>query len=260
MKVFSGWSVILLTATVFFGHIGFGQDIPEVVEKEFPEFSLTRNEIYDGGSLWGYMNGGADIYLEYGFMTLRVEEFSSENENLKLELFKMEEPISAFGIYSIKTFKCNQSNVLTTPDCLNRYQYQIVYGDYYVQVINDSGSENAKKKMVELANTILKCLEAKEIALPVKYLTDSLGFSINEIKMAEGRLGIQNSMMDLEDCFKGIENYQVYYASTVKDGEKVKFYEIIFDTPEMKSRFLENSRDKGFGLLGGNDTYILIRT
>lgn len=260
MRVISGWSVVLLTAAVFLGHAGLGQDIPEVVEKEFPEFSLTRNEIYDGGSLWGYMNGGADIYLEYGFETLRVEEFSGDGENLKLELFKMDDPVSAFGIYSIKTFKCKQSDVLATPDCLNRYQYQIVYGDYYVQLINDSGSEQAQQKMVELTELVLKKLEAKKLTLPVKYLTDSMGFSINEIKMAEGRLGIQNSMMDLEDCFKGIENCQVYYASTVKDGEKVKFYEIIFDTPEMKSRFLENSRDKGFGLLGGNDTHILIRT
>jgi len=259
MRVFSGVSTTLLTVIIFLSHLSFGQDIPEVTGKEFPGFTLTRNECFDGGSLWGYMNGGADIYLEYGFTTLRVEEFSGDGETFKLELFKMEDPVSAFGIYSIKMFKCRQSDVLVTPDCLNRYQYQIVLGDYYVQLINNSGSEQAQQKMVELSELLLKKLEAKKLILPVKYLTDSMGFSINEIKMAKGRLGIQNSMMDLEDCFQGIENYHVYHAGTLKDGEKVKFYEIIFDTPEMKSRFLENSKDKGFWVEKEDDDRVLIR-
>ncbi|MBU2650129.1 MAG: hypothetical protein KKA81_04270 [Bacteroidetes bacterium] len=259
MRSFSGLTLILLFGFIHCSSIAISQEISEIAINDFPGFSLTRNECFDGGSLWGYMNGGADIYLEYGFEALRVEEFSGDGETLKLELFKMEDPVSAFGIYSIKTFKCKQSDVLVTPDCLNRYQYQIVYGDFYVQLINDSGSEQAQQKMVELAELVLKKLEAKKLTLPVKYLTDSMGFSINEIKMARGRLGIQNSMMDLEDCFKGIENYRVYYASIVKDREKVKFYEIIFDTPEMKSRFLENNRDKRVWVEKEDEVMVLIR-
>jgi len=28
------------------------------------------NRVYEGSSLWGYINGGADVYLEYGFIPI----------------------------------------------------------------------------------------------------------------------------------------------------------------------------------------------
>ncbi len=49
--------------------------------------------------------------------------------------------------------------------------------------------------------------------------------------MVKGELGLHNKAIVLEDYFKGIEDYQVYYAKTVVDGKKVKYYEIVFDKP-----------------------------
>ncbi len=69
------------------------------------------------------------------------------DEIIKLELFKMDSPVSTFGIYSIRTFKCEQSNLITTFDCLNRFQFQLLAGNYYIQFINESGSEKVKQTM-----------------------------------------------------------------------------------------------------------------
>lgn len=258
MKLFSGLSFALLISIILCSNISMGQEIPEVTVEEIPGFTLNRNESFDGGSLWGYMNGGADIYLEYGFETLRVEEFSSEDETIKLELFKMTDPVSAFGIYSIKTFKCEQSKLISTIDCLNRFQFQVLYGSYYIQLINESGSAKAKQAMINLAESLLKKIEQQELMLPLKYLTDSLNLSLFEIKMVKGDLGVHNKTMYLEDYFEGIKNYQVYYAKTVVDKVKVRYYEIVFDDAEMKNKFLENSKDKALQIVGENSTSILI--
>jgi len=259
MKSFSGLSLYLLLSIISCSYFAIGQEIPEITAAEFPGFSLDRNECFDGASLWGYMNGGADIYLEYGFEVLRVEEFSNKNETIKLELFKMDDPISAFGIYSIKTFKCKQSKVITTTDCLNQYQFQLLYGNYYIQLINESGSERAKQTMISIAENVLKKIQPLELALPVMYLTDSLNLSLFDIKMVKGPLGIHNKIMYLEDCFKGIEEYQVYYANMIVDGEKVKYYEIVFDEPEMKDKFIENNTDKDLKIIKENNRSILIQ-
>ncbi len=238
MRSSSGLSIFLFLSIILCSHFAMGQEIPEVTADELPGFILNRNECFDGESLWGYMNGGADIYLEYGFDILRVEEFSNEDETIKLELFKMLDPISAFGIFSFKTFKCEQSEVVTTIDCLNRFQFQLLYGNYYIQLINESGSEKAKQSMVSIAEILLKKMERSTLILPAKYLTDSLNLSLFDIKMVKGVLGIQNKAMDLSGCFEGIEDYQIYYAKTAVAGEKVKYYEIVFDKPDMKDLFL----------------------
>ncbi|MCF8227871.1 MAG: hypothetical protein K9G58_11625 [Bacteroidales bacterium] len=216
-----------------------GQEIPEIDEKDVPDFSITRNQTFDGSSLWGYMNGGADIYLEYGFEILRVQEFIKDDETIKMELYKMGDPLSAFGIYSIKTFKCRQDSLLTAIDCLNRYQYQILYGDYYIQIISESGSEKAKEMMLEIGGKMLAEIEPEDLTLPVSYLTDSLNISPANIKMLKGPLGLLNKASGLSKYFDKISDYQIWYAKTEKGDEKLKYYEILFKDPDTKNRLIK---------------------
>lgn len=259
MRSLSGLSIFLFLSIVFCSHISLGQDIPEITAEEFPELTLNRNDCFDGESLWGYMNGGADIYLEYGFKVLRVEEFSTGDETIKLELYKMDDPISAFGIFSIKTFKCDQVEVSTSPDCLNRFQFQLLFGDYYLQLINESGSEKAQQLMIVIADSILQKLEQGELIIPAKYLTDGLDFSLYDIKMIKGSLGIRNKTTGLADYFESIEGYQIYYAKMLIDGEKVKYYEVLFDTPKMKDLFLDKNKNKGVQVIYTSPNSIVIQ-
>ena len=237
--------------------MGSGQEIPGINDNELHGLIINRNESFNGESLWGYMNGGADIYLEYGFKVLRVEEFSRNEEMIKLELFKMQDPVSAFGIYSIKTHTCKQSKVLTAIDCLSNYQFQLLFGDYYVQFSNESGTDNARQFMIDLAYILLLKLEPTTLILPVRYLTDSLDIPLSEIKMLKGKLGIQSKAYELTEYFSGIADYQVYYAKSRKDGNTMKYYEIVIDTPELKEKFLENTKDSMFQVLRETDASIL---
>jgi hypothetical protein len=236
-----------------------GQEIPQVKAEELPAFNLNRNECFDGGSLWGYMNGGADIYLEYGFEILRVEEFANKEEAIKMELFKMDDPVSAFGIYSIKTFRCEQSNVITTTDCLNQFQFQFFFGDYYLQLINESGSPEARQTMIAIAKTLHDKIDSREFLLPITYLTDSLKLSLSDIKMVKGPLGVHNKTNYLEDYLDGLEDYQIYYAKKRLEGQKVNYYEIVFDDLKMKSKFLENNDNHNLNIIWEDDSKILIK-
>lgn len=234
-----------------------GQDIPEINKKDIAGLIIKRNDSFDGESLWGYMNGGADIYLEYGFDILRVQEFESEGETIKLELFKMENPVSAFGIYSIKTFKCRESNVLTNLDCLNDYQYQLLYGEYYIQIINESGSDKAKKYMAQIATALIKKLEKTELTLPIKFLTDSLDFSLTDIIMIKGELGILNKASVLTDLMQDIENYLVFYARRKLDGNMHLYYEIIFDKKDKMDAFKKKISHDGLKIISKQDLNVL---
>ncbi|RPI04869.1 MAG: hypothetical protein EHM64_08550, partial [Ignavibacteriae bacterium] len=64
----------------------------------------TRSDpvtIYSGTDLFKLIDGGADIFLEYGFKKVVVQRYSDRNENsIDIEIYEMEDSSSAYGIFS----------------------------------------------------------------------------------------------------------------------------------------------------------------
>ncbi len=53
---------------------------------------------FEGERLFDYMDGGAELYYEYGFRRLWVRDYRSEEGELRAELYEMEDPQGAFGL------------------------------------------------------------------------------------------------------------------------------------------------------------------
>jgi hypothetical protein len=57
--------------------------------------------IFEGRELYLLIDGGADIYLEYGFVRAGTERFANAAGNqISLEMYEMKGPESAYGIFS----------------------------------------------------------------------------------------------------------------------------------------------------------------
>ena len=55
-------------------------------------------EVYIGDDLFAYINGGAEIYHEYGFVQVSVQRYRRGDDRASVEIYTMEG--DAFGIYS----------------------------------------------------------------------------------------------------------------------------------------------------------------
>ena len=64
-----------------------------------------------------------------------------DNFELKAEIYRMPDIDRAFGIYSVNIFRCNESDALAEYFCQSDYQVQFCKGDYYVNIINNSGTQ-----------------------------------------------------------------------------------------------------------------------
>jgi hypothetical protein len=104
---------------------------------------LKRERVFTGSGLYGFMNGGADQFLEYGVQKLTAREIIFEGEEYNIEVYEMPSPEDAFGIYSLHTFKCLRADTLGCIDCFSPYQLQAVLGNNYVSVVFPSGSDAA---------------------------------------------------------------------------------------------------------------------
>lgn len=64
-----------------------------------------ETESYVGEELYNLINGGAEIFLEYGFTEAIAQEYSREDSSLRVTIYCMSNPEAAFGIYSLNRMR-----------------------------------------------------------------------------------------------------------------------------------------------------------
>jgi hypothetical protein len=125
------------------------QDLPE--DEFHPGWKRSGNmRTFTAASLFQQINGGADLFLEFGFDTLRVQRYQKEGRELGLEVYRMKNPEAALGVYLLK---CGNETPLTgipARNSYNRFQVTLLKGPYFIQVNNYEGDETL--------NTALKAL------------------------------------------------------------------------------------------------------
>jgi hypothetical protein len=56
--------------------------------------------IYKGKKLYEYINGGAEIYYEYGFIQVITQSYKYEDESLIVDIYEMKNPKAVF-LYTV---------------------------------------------------------------------------------------------------------------------------------------------------------------
>jgi hypothetical protein len=59
--------------------------------------------IYDGKKLFDYMDGGADLYYEYDFEQVCVQQYTATQGGVTVEIYQMDTPDHAYGVYTFDT-------------------------------------------------------------------------------------------------------------------------------------------------------------
>ena len=91
----------------------------------------TDRKMYAGQTLYDYIDGGAEVYFEYGFSAVEVSYYEKGEQEILVEKYRMSSPQAAAGIYSF--FKDVTAPSLPTPyvgkmhdlylECLNGGEY-----------------------------------------------------------------------------------------------------------------------------------------
>jgi hypothetical protein len=224
---------------MMFNANGFAQnDIIKLKPADVPDAQILKTKIFDGNSLWGYIDGGADIYLEYGFDKLVAQEISWNNVHLKLEIYRMKDVEAAFGIFSGSHRNCISGKVAKF-SCATAHQVQFVLGRYYVSVVNDNGSGQEQEMGLSLAKLVSKKLKGQPVVLPRLFRKGIYSQHTNLLKFVRGDLGIQKAMPEWEELFDGIKNYSMFVLPLeLKDGY-INVAQIDFKNKKEKNKFLK---------------------
>ena len=117
--------------------------------------SLLR---FEAGNLYSRIDGGAELFLEFGFKELLVQDYSKGDGEISLEIYRMESPEAALGIYLAKCGEETHIEGIAARNTGNRYQFIIAKGSCFIQIDNFSGDSTYIPVMIELAKQSLTAI------------------------------------------------------------------------------------------------------
>jgi len=172
---------------------------------------------YAGDELFDYINGGAEIYYEYGFVQVIVQDFSvSEEHTLTLEIYEMEDPESAFGIYSFKRSAGGKNVEVGDLGRLEDYYLNFWKGKYLITL---TGFDHERITLLGLQAIAIdvdkRMAESGRLPSLVDLLPQS-GRIEPSLKYFEGMLGLYNShSFSQENIFLLNKGIRMDYVSGV---------------------------------------------
>jgi len=214
-------------------------DFPAPSEDEVPGAKFLQSKYFDGNALWGHINGGADLYLEYGFDKLLFQEVEWNKVKFRIEYYRMIDPAAALGIFSVSRFKCDLTDALTKYICITPYQVQTALGRFYISIANNKGTKEAQEFEVELLKKILDKSNEKLFDLPEPFSKPAFEKYSGKLKLFRGILGLQNGLPQWEDYFENLSNYEIIVLPFENKDGYLNFARIKFVNDTDKLKFIQ---------------------
>lgn len=200
---------------------------------------------FEGEDLFVYINGGADIYNEYGFKSVLVQEYEKgEKHTVILEVFAMNDPGAAYGVYTFKNGAKGRKVPWGQGGMFEDYYLNFWQGEYAVTLTALDDAPQTLQGLEEIAEAVDARLPE---AAPKPGLADALpreGLIEPSVEYMRGSLGLFNALPLFADCVFGFteavkgdyrEGYSllaVLYSDAAASGRMLE---------ELKQRFSEST-------------------
>ena len=155
------------------GEVNFAREIEILAlfpRQGLPSGWRTEGEpqLYRGNHLYEYINGGADLYLEYGFDRAASLEYKGPNDAVIIvDIYRMASPKAAYGIFSLNSgLKYTPVLDVGTIGALTPYQFTFCEGEYFVTVQALEEGEAADRSLDYFARLVDSRISGVDTTFP----------------------------------------------------------------------------------------------
>ncbi|MGZ7046516.1 MAG: DUF6599 family protein, partial [Candidatus Aminicenantales bacterium] len=145
---------------------------------------------FTGQDLFNHIDGGAELFLELGFVKLRLQAYTRDKAELTLNAYEMESAGSALGIYLMKMGRETPFPEVASRNSSEKAQMTIVKGRYFVQVDNLGDVSASKAEAAALANAFLSAVAEESVLTPLETLPAE-GKVAGSDRLIRGPYGLQ---------------------------------------------------------------------
>jgi len=151
-------------------------------------------QVFEGEDLFVYIDGGAEIYLEYGFCRVLVQDFKDdEGRRLSLEIFEMASPESAYGIFSFKKSASGKPIEIGDEAQLADYYLNMWKGHFLVTLTGFDATPRTREGLLSIARFVAARIPDRQPRPTLLDLFPEEGLLEQTVKYFRGPLGLYNS-------------------------------------------------------------------
>ena len=117
------------------------------------------DSIYTSDNLWNIIDGGAELFLSYGFVDLRIGEYTdASGTDVRVELYRHNSKTNAFGIYSQERNPGYRFIPLGTQGYIEDGTMNFLCGTYYVKVSSHRAGKAGRDAMEKIGRSVAEHL------------------------------------------------------------------------------------------------------
>jgi hypothetical protein len=166
-----------------------------------------ESQIFEGDDLFIYIDGGAEIYREYGFGRVLVQDYKNDaGLRLSLEIFEMKSPAGAYGMFTFKKSPRGEPLEMGDEGQLADYYLNFWQGRFLVTITGLDQDETAGKGLLAIARGVDKRIEETAARPDLMGVLPEEGLLAPSLKFFRGPLGVSNSFPLLAGVAGGIED------------------------------------------------------
>jgi len=147
-------------------------------------------KVFTSADLYGYIDGGAEAFLEIGFEQLTVQKYRDGANELTVELYRMTEPTAARGIYVARCGKETPDPTLRERQTASRHQILLQRHRYYL-VLNNTAGGAANAPILATAAQVMVAKMPADAPVPALALLPQAGLVPGSARLFRGPVGLQ---------------------------------------------------------------------
>ncbi len=170
---------------------------------------------FKGEDLYIYIDGGAEIYREYGFKEVLVQEYKNrEGNGLSLEIFQMTGPEAAYGMYTFKRSLRGTPVEAGAEGQIEDYYLNLWKGNTLVTVTGQNESPATARGLLGLARAVAARIPGRSDQPRLVAELPPHGLIASSVRYFKGYLGFMNNYPSLgKEAFRFEEGVRGDYRS-----------------------------------------------
>jgi hypothetical protein len=189
--------------------------------------------------LYELINGGAEVYHEYGFRRVLAQEYGDQEQRyIALEIYEMEDPTAAFGIYSLKTGPEGRSIPLGTEAILADH-YLNIWKDRFLLTLSGADADEATREgLVEIGRAVTDKITGAGPRPELTHLLPVEPLSPVKVWYLAGDLALVNLAL-----FAGLVPLG-FTAGTAADYGEFRLFLLAYGSPELAAKSFAPAVDR----------------
>ena len=174
---------------------------------------------FSGDNLYEHINGGADIYYEYGFASLVVQRYAWDDKVVSIDMYTMTDADAAFGIYSYNRHPTLSPVAVGGDGTIHQGGLFFRQDRYYVDIRQLGGAPILADEFIALAEAMSDEIGTSPEAPAIMKLLPDKGMIVRSAVFARGKLAINNQVYIAAENMFGLKQGETAALARYRLGQ-----------------------------------------